>query len=102
MSDTGTNLNKDVFKSTFLRVKMNAAWKNFCEAQLTPPAMSWEDYCRAITEPRAVPSAERAMQAICARLRGEYDDPALMSYGPLSASVLGDICYIANSYSQQK
>lgn len=37
----------------------------------------------------------QALRAILARAQGEYDDPALVAFGPLSPDILRDIVLIA-------
>ena len=41
---------------------------------------------------------DEAVEAILARIRGEYDNPALVKFGPLSDDLTDDIEAIADAY----
>lgn len=43
-----------------------------------------------------IKGAMSALEAIQARIHGEFDHPSLMLYGPLSTSKMEDVLYIAH------
>ncbi|MPR12962.1 hypothetical protein [Microvirga tunisiensis] len=46
--------------------------------------------------------AERALRAIIARIQGNFEDPDLKEFGPLSAGTLTDVLAIAGMAQQMK
>jgi hypothetical protein len=64
-----------------------------CEECRKPDHRGWCENCDAWTPPEpTLFRGTEALEAIRARLNGEYDHPALMKLGPLSTSILED-CY---------
>jgi len=48
-------------------------------------------------KPSELAAKTKALKAIVARIQGVYDDPALMAFGPLSASIKTDCLAIAEA-----
>lgn len=46
-------------------------------------------------------SKDDALQAIIARIKGEWDNPSLLKVGPLDSDVLSDISYIIDLYYEE-
>ena len=50
---------------------------------------------KKVLHPKYMPEPLEALEAIQARVNGDYDHPALLKFGPLSHNIQADIALIA-------